>query len=325
MILISTLMLTSLWAPSLEVRLAAIEQTVQGRLGAAIITPHSQTYSRKGERFSVQSVMKLVVAMASLDQVDQGKWKRGQKFLYRKSDGSVSVQPLAEKLGSRTEMTTTLEECIELTVTESCSASGDFLIRKMGGIHRINAFLRKRGIRGLSIDRQERDLQSNIAGLWWKPEYVDPVKFESAADAVPSAHADAAYRRYLVDVRDTTTPEAMGELLTQFAKYNLLSKRSTDYLFEVMTRTQTGQNRLKAGVTAPWQLGHKTGTSSSRNGISCATNDVGIARDGKGNWVVIVALVGDSTAGYEDREHAIAQVARVAFSATSPAHTTRNN
>ncbi|CAN1565222.1 PenP Beta-lactamase class A [Fimbriimonadaceae bacterium] len=297
----------------IEARLAEIESGVQGRLGAAIITPKAAYYSQKSERFSIQSVMKLVVSMAALDQVDRGKWKVGQKFTFGRSDFSLSVQPLAERLGKRNSMTVSLEDCIELTVTESCSAAGDFLIRKMGGVQVVNAFLRKKGIAGLTVDRQERDLQTQIVGLTWKPEYVDSAKLDRAIQAVPKAEKSAAYKRYQADRRDTSTPEAMAMLLKKLVTGQLLSKRSTDYLLGVMGRTKTGPDRLAAGVPKGWKLGHKTGTSSTMDGVSCATNDVGIARRANGDWVVIVAFVGDSIANDTERARAISQVAKLAL------------
>lgn len=314
MVLTSLILLSHLATSStVETRLGEIEAATPCRLGVAIITPTARHYHRKGERFSLQSVMKLMVAMAALNQVDQGRWKPGQKFTFRRSDLSVYVQPIAEDLGDKTQITVTLEQCIEYTVTESCSASGDFLIRKMGGVHMINAFLRRHGIRDLSVNREERDLQTNILGMYWKPEYVDEARFESAIQARPHAELAAAYRRYQTDPRDTTTPEAMGELIHKLVTFKLLSKRSTDYLMGVMERTKTGAMRLKAGVPAGWRLGHKTGTSSTYGGITVATNDVGYARRALNDWVILVALVADSTASYETRERAIAQVAETAF------------
>ena len=60
----------------IEGRFAEIEAGSGGRLGAAIVTPKARHYSRRSERFSLQSVMKMVVAMAALDQVVQlPRWR----------------------------------------------------------------------------------------------------------------------------------------------------------------------------------------------------------------------------------------------------------
>lgn len=313
---LSFLLLPSLLQSSpIEARFTEIEASCKGKLGAAVITAKSSHFHRKDEQFSLQSVMKLMVSMAALDQVDKGKWKLDQKLTFSRSDLSISHQPIKERLGTRKSISISLADLIELAVTESCSASADYMIRKMGGTQSVNAFLKKNGIQGMSVDRQERDLQSEIAGLTWKPEYSDDAKLEAAANKVPSDKQDAAYRRYQADSRDTTTPAAMGDLLKKLVTGKLLSPKSTQYLLGVMERTSTGPQRLKAGVPTGWKLGHKTGTSSTHRGVACATNDVGVARSKSGEWIVIVALLRDSTLGPENRDKVLCQVAQAAFSA----------
>jgi beta-lactamase class A len=299
--------------PSVETQLAEIEAAAKGHLGAAVITKDSRHYSRKDERFSLQSVMKMVVSMAALDLVGQGKWKLDQKFTFRRSDLSVSWQPLIEKLGDKDSMTVTVAECIEITTQNSCSAAGDFLIRKMGGTQVVNAFLKKHKIEGMSVDRQERDLQTQVGGTTWSAEMVDPAKFESALDCVPETLKDEAYLRYQRDKRDTTTPAAMGLLLEKLVTGKLLSPRLTQYYMGVMEGSGTGPDRLKAGVPAGWILGHKTGTSSTHKGLAWATNDVGYARRPSGEWVVIVGLLRGSRLEYDERETILRQVAEVAL------------
>lgn len=311
---LSLLLLSTLAQSSpIETRFAKIEAVSKGQLGAAVITPHSSHYSRRNERFSLQSVMKMIVAMAALEAVDRGKWKRDMKFTFHRSDLSLSHQPIEDRLGKRNSITITLSDCIELMVTESCSGSADFVIRKLGGTAVVNAFLKKNNIQGMSVDRQERDLQTNIVGLKWRPEFVDARKLDAALKRISSSTLDAAYKRYQADPRDTTTPQAMGLLLQKLVTGKLLSATSTKYLLAVMERTSTGPDRLKAGIPVGWKLGHKTGTSSTHRGVACATNDVGFARNAAGEWVVIVALLRNSTLKPDNRARILSQVARSAF------------
>lgn len=313
-VLHSLLLLSSLVQSSpIEARFAEIEAIAKGQLGAAVITAKSSQYSRRNERFSLQSVMKMMVAMAALEEVDKGKWKRDMKFTFSRADLSLSHQPIEDRLGKRNSITITLSDCIELMVTESCSGAADFVIRKLGGTAVVNAFLKKNGIQGMSVDRQERDLQTNIVGLTWRPEYVDARKLDAATQRVSPSALDAAYKRYQADPRDTTTPHAMGLLLQKLVTGKLLSAASTKYMLAVMERTSTGPDRLKAGVPKGWKLGHKTGTSSTHRGVACATNDVGFARNAAGEWVVIVALLRNSTLKPDDRANVLRQVARAAF------------
>lgn len=255
-----------------------------------------------------------MVSMAALDRVDRGLWKRDQKFTFRRSDLSLSHQPMSERLGTKGQITVTVAECIELTVTQSCSAAGDFLIRKMGGTQAVNSFLKKNGIIGMSVDRQERDLQTQIGGIRWRPEFVDEAKIEAAYKAVSSSGKDAAWKRYMNDKRDTTTPAAMVDLLRKLVTGKLLSASSTKYLLGVMERTETGPDRLKAGVPEAWTLGHKTGTSSTHRGVAWATNDVGIARNANGEWMILVALLKGSTLPPDGRDNVLKQVAQIGVS-----------
>lgn len=296
-----------------EAQLQAIEARSQGKLGAAVVTAQGAHYRHPDDKFSLQSVMKLMVAMAALEQVDRGQWRLDQSFEFKRSDLSLSHQPITQRLGRRESIMVTLDECIELMVTESCSGAADFIIRRLGGPQRVNDFLVRHEIQGMRIDRQERDLQTQIGGITWRPEYIDEDLIEAAYAAVPPAEQDAAFARYLADPRDTTTPAAMANLLQKLLKGQLFSPKSTRYLLGVMERTATGPDRLQAGVPKGWTLGHKTGTSSTHRGVAGATNDVGLARNKAGDWVILVALLRESTLPPRDRDRILADVARVGF------------
>lgn len=139
--------------------------------------------------------MKLMVAMAALEQVDRGQWRLDQSFEFKRSDLSLSHQPITQRLGRRESIQITLDECIELMVTESCSGAADFITRRLGGPQAVNAFLLKHDIQGMRIDRQERDLQTQIGGITWRPEFVDEDLIEAAYAVVSEADKDAAYAR----------------------------------------------------------------------------------------------------------------------------------
>lgn len=64
-----------------------IAQTAQGRVGVtATVLETGKSVSLNGnQRFPMQSVYKLPIAMAILDQVDRGKLKLNQKIQVRKS------------------------------------------------------------------------------------------------------------------------------------------------------------------------------------------------------------------------------------------------
>lgn len=75
MFLAPLLLLVAAQPTPTEAQLAAIEARSQGKLGAAVVTAQGAHYLHRDDKFSLQSVMKLMVAMAALEQVDRGPWR----------------------------------------------------------------------------------------------------------------------------------------------------------------------------------------------------------------------------------------------------------
>ncbi|HTM47774.1 MAG TPA: class A beta-lactamase [Bryobacteraceae bacterium] len=263
-------------------------------------------------RFSLQSVMKLVAAVAVMDAIDAGRMRLNEEVLVRKEDLSVFVQPIA-KLVTANGYRTTIGDLIRRAIVDSDSAAVDILIGKLGGPEQVQAFLNSRSIQGLRVDRTEKRLQSEIVGLHWRPEFTDPAVFARAIQSVPEETRDASYSRYQADPRDTSTPKAMADFLYRLAEGKLLSRQSTEFIVTVMHATATFPDRLKAGLARGWKLGHKTGTSGAWKGVTAATNDAGILTSPAGDHVAIVVFIGDSRAASEQKAKLMAAAARAAI------------
>jgi beta-lactamase class A len=259
----------------LQRRLEALAGGADGRLGVCVEDAAGRSCLRGNERFPMQSVMKLVVAVAAMEAVDHKSWRLDEPVLVRRQDLSLFVQPLAKLVTDRG-YRTTIGDLVRRAVVDSDSAAADILIARLGGTKAVQPSLDGLGVTGVRIDRDERHLQTEIVGLSWRPEYLDPKALDLAIAGVPRARREAANRAYRVDVRDTATPRGMTELLERLATQKLLSERSTRYLMNVMRQTVTFPERLKAGAAPGWTLGHKTGTGGTWNGVTPATNDVGI-------------------------------------------------
>jgi len=205
------------------------------------------------------------------------------------------VQPIKEKVGPQG-YKTDVRTLIHSAVTQSDSAAVDVLIANLGGPGKVQEILERLGVSGLRVDRDEKHLQSEIAGLTWRAEYVDEAVFEKAMAAVPARRKAASYRAYQVDPRDTATPKGMAEMLYRLAQGRLVSAESTRFLLETMRQTATGADRLKAGLGPGWTLAHKTGTSSAYQGVRAATNDVGVVTSPNGEAYALAVFVADSKA-----------------------------
>lgn len=292
----------------LQAELVRLTSGFDGRVGVCALDATGPVCVAGSEHFSMQSVMKLIVGMAVMDAVDRGQLHLQDAIVVRHEDLSVLVEPIAALVGPQGYQTT-VGDLVRRAIVDSDSAATDILIAKLGGPRQVEAFLTRNGIDEVRVDRDERHLQTETLGLTWKPEYVDPAVFQEAVDAVPARQRSIAYRHYRSDPRDTATPEGMATLLEQLATGKLLSASSTNFLLNVMTDTATFPDRLKAGVPGGWTLAHKTGTSSSWQGLTAATNDVGILRAPNGGWVSLAVFIGDSRALEPARAALMAQIA----------------
>lgn len=305
------------WAGSLhherlQRKLGALARGFDGRLGVCVQDAIDASCVNSDARFSLQSVMKLVVGLAVMDAVDHSGWRLDESVLVRRQDLSLYVQPLA-KLVTDQGYRTTIGDLVRRAVVDSDSAAADILVARLGGPKTVQACLDQLGVRGVRFDRDERHLQTETVGLQWRPEYVDPEVLNLAIERVPRARREQAYRAYQVDVRDTATPRGMAALLQALAVGKLLSTRSAQHLVDVMQQTVTFPDRLKAGTGAGWTLGHKTGTSGAWDGVTAATNDVGVLSAPDGGIVSVAVFIGDSRASSKDRAALTARIAAVAI------------
>ncbi len=300
-----------LGAADLETELNAVLKGFDGRVGVCVSDAKKAACIRGDESFSLQSVMKLQVGIAVLDAVDHQGWRLDEKILVRREDLSLSAQSLAEHVGPHG-FTTTLADLVRRAIISSDNAAADILVAKLGGASSVQKTLTRLGIRGMRIDRAERDLQTEILGISWRPDFVDPKVLDKAVAAIPAAVRTRAYQAYLKDPRDTSTPRAMTDLLLRLHQGKLLSKPSTAFVLEAMADANTGLDRLKAGLPPGWELAHKTGTSGCWQGLCAATNDVGLITPPQGPTLAIAVFVGESRAKEAERAAIIARLAAAA-------------
>jgi beta-lactamase class A len=295
-------------------QLEELARRSDGRLGVCVIdVRNGESCVRGDERFSLQSVMKLIVAAAAMDAVDRKGWSLDDVLVVRRQDLSLNVQPLADIVRREGEFRTTVGDLIERAVTESDSAAADILFARLGGEPALREFLvRNQAYGGIRVDRDERHLQTEITGLQWRPEFVDPAVLARARSRVTDEAQSAAFTAYLRDPRDTATPRAMARFLAQLSAGNMLSTASTRHLLGVMERTRTSPGRLRAGAPAGWTVAHKTGTSGDMNGVNGVTNDVGVLTAPDGGRLAIVVFLGESRQSASVRDAVIASAARIA-------------
>jgi beta-lactamase class A len=92
---------------TLQRDLEKLVEGFHGRVGVCVVDSHGAVCLRGDERFPLQSVIKLFVAIAVLDAVDERGWRLDETILVRKQDLSLYVQPIEKLVGERGYSTTT--------------------------------------------------------------------------------------------------------------------------------------------------------------------------------------------------------------------------
>src|SRR5205807_607112 len=113
--------------------------------------------------------------------------------------------------------------------------------------------------------------------------------------------------------RNWASPEAAVALLRALHERRGLSESAHDLLLKFMTESIPGPKRLKGLLPAGTIVAHKTGTSGAQNGITAATNDIGLMTLRNGRHLAIAVFVSDSPADEATREGVIAKIAKAVW------------
>lgn len=265
---------------------------------------------RLDDYFPQQSVSKMWVALTILDQVDRGILNLNQKVRITPDDLVLFHQPIAKRVRNEGHVDETIIDLLEIAITSSDNAANDSLLRTAGGPNAVRRFISKNRLGQIRFGPGERLLQTGIAGMAWRQEYSEGRKFYSVRAKVPYETRKAALDRYLADPVDGATPRAIANALGKLAKGELLSLSSTRLMLNLMSRTKSGPNRLKAGVPAGWQFGHKTGTGQVLSPVSTGYNDIGIMTAPDGTRYAILVMMADTTASVPERMRFMQRISR---------------
>lgn len=257
---------------------------------------------RGDERFPMASTFKVAVAGAVLAGVDAGRLQLDQMVAVNPED-YVPSDIIAERL-IHPGVSLSVHNLLELMLTQSDNTATDVLVRAAGGAEAVTQWVRQQGVMDQRIDRDTAGILREYFGL---PAGPFREVFQQALRQEPTLinKASVPNPAFDDDVRDTSTPAAMAELLARIFQGEALSASSTQVLTSIMERCRTGDARLRAALPDGTIVANKTGT------IGGTVNDVGVITlpDGGGR-IVVAVFVKKSTAPMAQRERTIAEIAR---------------
>ena len=267
-----------------------IAKEATGRVGvyAEMIDGEGTVSLNADGRFSMQSVVKVPIAMAVLSQ---GEFGLDQMITVGKDelvpDGMHS--PFRDKNPNGGEVT--VGELIELAVSVSDGTAADVLQRVAGGADGVQSFIDSLNIDAMKVKYTHKEFSNNS---------------ERQNENWASPRAAVALLKELQEY-----PEEKNTGVV--APPRPLSAEHVKLLRRLMTETPTGPNRLKGMLPKDAVVIHKTGSSGTVNGKTAATNDVGLIKLPNGKYFAIAIFVGDSTADEKTREAIIAKIAKAVW------------
>lgn len=224
---------------SASVGFTQLESQYDARLGVyAIDTGTGKSVTyRADERFAYASTSKALLAGAILAK--GGTTELDQIIKYTHED-LVPYSPITEKhLNAGMPM----REVIAAALQYSDNTAANLMFKHLDGPTGLQKALKAIGDNTTHVDRTEPDLN----------------------EATPN------------DIRDTTTPKAIGTDLYKYAIEKGLPKDEQELLTGWLKENTTGAKLIKAGVPAEWVVGDKTGAGSygTRNDIAVIWPDTG--------------------------------------------------
>jgi beta-lactamase class A len=269
-------------------RFAAIAKTSGGRVGVfvQVLETDETAGLNDAERFPMQSVYKLPIAMAVFQRVDEGRMRLDRKVRVRKSDVPPTGvrSPLRDRYpGGGFEIS--VRDLLRASIVDSDGLACDVLLRLVPPAD-VTAFLRRLGVEAMTVATTEKAM---------------------------SGGED-------VQLRNWATPEAALDLLGHLHEGRGVSPGARELLLAWMTETQTGPARIRGALPPGTPVAHKTGSSGTHEGRTRATNDVGLITLPDGRHLAVAVFVSDSRADTARREGAIAKIARALWDCwSSPA------
>ena len=236
---------------------------------------------RDGEMFNSASVIKIPVLVLAFQMADKGAINLDERITIRKEDirgGSgifryhdAGLQP------------TFRDVLLQMVITSDNTAT-DLAIAKVGGVARVNAWLKEQGY----ADGQR--LVQTTGDLFAKYGALGP-----ADDRNARTNGDRTY--WLGEI----TPRGIGLMIEAIERKTIASRAACDDMLRMMRAQQAGARRLNHFLTIP--VAHKTGDFPP-----VLANDVGIIYAPSGP--IVVSFLGNAITGnYGEAEDRIGRFA----------------
>ena len=252
-----------------EGELRDLEQRYTARLGvyARNIRTGQVVSHRAQERFAMCSTFKAFAAAAILRDHDRSSPL--DKVIHYPPADLLPHSPITEQ---HVDTGMTVGDLCTAAIQYSDNTAGNLLLRQIGGPAGLTRFFRSVGDPVSRLDRWETDLNTAVPG----------------------------------DLRDTTTPEAIGRTFERLTLVRALADTDRRQLVTWLKGNTTSGERFRAGLPQDWIVADKTGT-----GDYATANDIGVAWTTRNTPIVLAVLSSKATRDAPVDNTLIAAAARI--------------
>ncbi|MEL6191951.1 MAG: class A beta-lactamase [Bacteroidota bacterium] len=266
----------------MESSFAQIADSLKATLGVnALHMESGESISFNGDkRFPMQSVYKFPIGMVMLHKVDIGEFSLEDSIWIDPSEYIPKAGHSLIRNKYPSGVSLPLKEILEYNVSGSDGTACDVLLRLLGGTEKVEEEIHKLGVMQIAI---------------------------STTEMIQVAQDTIQYQNW-------STPEAMSQLFQVFLKGDYLTPKSQKILLDFMLLSNKWfDKRIKGLLPKGTIVAHKTGTARTYDGLCRATNDAGIIYLPDGTHLAVSVFVMDSYDSQEEREKAIAKVAKAVY------------
>lgn len=231
-------------------------------------------------RFPMQSVYKVPLAIYILDRVDRDILRLDQKIRVVKSRLDHETWSPMLKDFSEDSLDISIRQLLLYSVSKSDNNACDLLFELAGGTKAVNLYFQERGVREMSIAATEAEMHAN-----WDVQYSNWCR-----------------------------PSAMLQVLSGLYAGSWLRPESNQLLLKLMTESDNSPDRIKGKLPKDAIVAHKTGTGNvNAQGISSATNDVGIITLPNNKQYSLVIYLSDYKDNIQKGEKLIAEISKIVW------------
>jgi beta-lactamase class A len=265
---------------ALRSQVASIAQQAQGKVSAACAlagTPLNCDLDADSHP-PMQSVFKFPVVLTALHQIERGKLTLDQQVRFLASDRIPGTHSTLQEKYPQGDVDVPLQDLMHRAIVDSDNVAVDIILRVIGA-PAVNDYIASLGVQGFHCDGGEKELGADVK---------------------------AQYRSYFA-------PSGAVTLLLRVANNSPLNAEHTALLLGWMSNLNNGETRIPGDLPHGTVVAHKTGSSGTHDGVTAATNDIGLITLPDGRRLAVAVFVTEARANSATRDKVIAQIAAAAY------------